>query len=172
MRALVRLVLSLPLILLLVCVFAVTAGAQSRTIALSGTVTDASGGVLPGATVDAVVADRPVATAITNADGVYRLDVPAGVPLQLRVHLAGFAAQVMTIAGASQSITRNVTLAIGSVSDTLIVTAARTAASRASVTESVSVFARRDLEALGSASLADVVRFVPGVNVESTGREG
>jgi vitamin B12 transporter len=187
MRALVRLVPSLPLILSLMCVLApATVGASAfareasselrrdrlQTIDVRGVVTDASGGVLPGATVDAVVADRPVATAMTDADGVYRLNVPAGVPLQLRVHLAGFAAQVLTLAGASQSITRDVTLPIGSVSDTLIVTAARTAASRASVTESVSVFARHDLEALGSASLADVVRFVPGVNVESTGREG
>ncbi len=187
MRVLVRLGRSLPLILSCVCVFApatARASASARevsgelrrdgqhTIAVRGVVTDASGGVLPGATVEAVVAGRPVATAITNADGAYRLEVAAGVPLQLRVHLEGFAAQVMTIAGASQSITRHVTLPIGSVSDSLIVTAARHAASRASVTESVSAFARRDLEALGSASLADVVRFVPGVNVESTGREG
>jgi vitamin B12 transporter len=187
MRALVRPVPSVPLIFLLVCILAaatVRGSASARevpgelrrdgqhTIAISGLVTDASGGVLPGATVEAVVADRPVATAITTADGAYRLEVSAGVPLQLRVHLAGFAAQVTTIAGASQPVTRNVTLAIGSVSDSLIVTAARTAASRATVTESVSAFARSDIEALGSASLADVVRFVPGVNVESTGRDG
>lgn len=173
MRALARLVPSFPLVLSFVLVFApATPSAQSRTVMIRGIVTDASGGVLPGATVDAVVAGRPAATAITDTDGAYQLEVPAGVPLQLRVHLEGFAAQVMTITGASQSVARHVTLPIGGVSDSLIVTAARHAASRASVTESVSAFARRDIEALGSASLADIVRFVPGVNLESTGREG
>ena len=171
MRTLVVLVHSLPLILSFVTVPAAF-GAQNRTITVSGIVSDASGGVLPGATVDAVVADRPAATAITGADGAYRLEVAAGVPLQLRVRLDGFAPQVINIAGVSQAITRHVTLPIGGVSDSLIVTAARHVASRASVTESVTAFARRDIEALGSASLADVVRFVPGVNLESTGREG
>ena len=99
--------------------------------------------------------------------------VPAGVPLQLRVHLAGFRRTGDRPSPARRSpITRNVTLPVGGVSDTLIVTAARTAASRASVTESVSALPVEDIEALGSASLADVVRFVPAVNVESTGREG
>lgn len=170
MRALLGLVLSLPLILSFPSVPALIA--QSRTIAVGGVVTDASGGVLPGATVEAVVADRLAATATTDGDGAYRLEVAAGVPVQLRVHLEGFAAQVVTMAGAWQAMTRNVTMPIGGVADSLIVTAARNAASRASVTESVTAFARRDIEALGSASLADVIRFVPGVNLESTGREG
>ena len=174
MRALVRLVPSLPLILSVrrVSWRRHTVRAQSHTIAISGLVTDASGGVLPGAPVEAVVADRPVATAITTADGAYRLDVPAGVPLQLRVHLAGFAAQVMTIAGASQSITRNVTLPIGSVSDSLIVTAARNAASRASVTESVSAFARQRYRGARQRLARRRGPVRAGVNVESTGREG
>ena len=38
--------------------------------------------------------------------------------------------------------------------------------------ESHSVFTADDIETLGSHSVADVLRYVPGLNVESTGREG
>ncbi len=34
------------------------------------------------------------------------------------------------------------------------------------------VFTTEDIETLGSHSIADVLRYVPGLNIESTGREG
>jgi outer membrane cobalamin receptor len=139
-------------------------------VAISGVVTDASGGVLPGAAVEAVVAGRRFSSGTTDAAGRYRVDTPAGVPVELRFQLDGFAPQVITLRGESQS--RNVVLPVAGWSDTLIVSAARAPESRASVTESVTTFTRRDLEALGGAALADVIRYVPAVNVEATGREG
>ena len=151
------------------------AKAASRTeaaVAIQGVVTDSSGAVVAGATVDAIVAGRAVASVTTGPDGVYRLEVPAGVPVELRVHAPGFADQVIALAGGSQPLTRDVTLPIGGVSDTLVVTASRAPESRSAITESVTAFTRADLEALGSRSLADVIRFVPGVNVESNGRDG
>ena len=146
--------------------------ASPAGISIVGVVSDTSGAVVAGATVDAVVAGRSMARVTTGADGSFHLDVPAGVPVAMRVHREGFADQVIALVGATQSLTRNVTLPVGGVSDTLVVTASRAAEGRASVTESVTSFTRADIEALGSASLADVVRFVPGVNVESNGREG
>jgi len=98
--------------------------------------------------------------------------VPAGVPVELRARRDGFAYQVTALAGVSQSVTRNLTLQVGGLSDSLVVTASRTPESRARVTESVTSFTRAEIEALGASSLADIVRFVPGVNVASTGREG
>ena len=143
-----------------------------QVITITGHVRDASGGVLPGATVETVVAGRRVASASTDAEGQYRVDAPAGVPIELRIQLDGFAQQLVAIAGRSQPLTRDVVLPVAGLSDALIVTAARAPESRLAVTESVSAFTRGDIDALGSASLADVIRFVPGVNVESTGREG
>ena len=156
----------------LVAVAAPAVSSAQTPISITGVVTDASGGVLPGATVEAAAAGRRVAAASTDADGRYRIDAPGGVPIELRIHLEGFAEELIAIAGRTEPLTRNVVLPVAGLSDTLIVTAARGPESRLSVTESVSAFTRRDLDALGSASLADVVRFVPGVNVESTGREG
>ena len=146
--------------------------AQQADVAVQGVVSDTSGAVVSGATVTAVVAGRAVSRAITSSDGTYRVDVPAGVPTELRVRREGFADQVVALAGAAQLFTQHITLRVGGVSDTLVVTASRTPESRTKVTQSVTSFTRAEMEALGAASLADVVRFVPGVNVESIGREG
>jgi outer membrane cobalamin receptor len=146
--------------------------AQGGVTTVSGTVKDASGGVLPGATVDIVIADRASASATTDSDGRYRVQAPAGVPLELRVRLEGFADQVIKLNGSDAAVTRDVTLQIGRVSDTLVVTASRGAESRANVTQAVAGFTAEDIEALGSTSIVDVVRFVPGLNADGNGREG
>src|SRR5688572_13272257 len=142
------------------------------TVAVTGVVRDASGGVLPGATVDVVVADRAVATGTSANEGRYQVQAPAGVPFELQVRLEGFADQVIEMPGSGRAVARDISLQIGRVSDTLVVTASRGAESRASVTQSVTVATSEDIESLGSSSLADVIRFVPGVAVEGNGREG
>ena len=164
--------MALPVFVILLLLISTARRRRAHTIVVRGVVTDASGGTAAGAIVEAWVAGRRAASARTGADGAYRVDVPAQVPFELRVHLDGFAQQVIAVAGQTQAITRDVSLPVASVSDALVVTATRNAESLASVTESVSSFSRKDIEALGSSSLADVVRYVPAVNVESTGREG
>jgi len=137
---------------------------------MSGTVTDPSGAVVPGALVEAIAGGRIAADGITGQDGRYRLEMPAG-PYALRARLQGFAADEVTV-NAATSVTRDLRLEIAAIGDTLVVTAARTAATRANAAASVSVFSAADLAALGSTSVADVLRFVPGLTVESNGREG
>ena len=51
-------------------------------------------------------------------------------------------------------------------------TASRTPERLASVTESVAIFTADYIAAMGSHSVADVIRTVPGLNIESSGREG
>ena len=150
---------------------ATTLSAQA-TVGVSGIVRDSSGGVLPGATVDVIVADLVVASGTTGEGGRYQLDVPSRVPFALHIRLEGFADQLVEFAGAPAALTRDITLQIGGVSDTLVVTASGGPESRANVTQSVTVATAADIEALGSKSLADVLRTVPGLNIESTGREG
>jgi vitamin B12 transporter len=169
----------LPFRSVLVCVFLfilslsdVASGFSRTDVVIQGVVADSSGAVVSGAVVDVVVAGRSIARVTTGADGAFRLEVPAGVPLALRARRDGFADEVVALAGLSQPLTQDVTLQVGGLSDSLVVTASRTPESRAKVTESVTSFTRADIQALGASSLADVVRFVPGVNVESAGREG
>jgi vitamin B12 transporter len=152
----------------------VLAGAAfAQTMAtVSGVVTDSSQAVLAGTTVDAVVVDRVVARATTSEDGRYRLQVPQGVPYQLRARATGFADFVADMPGAGGAITRDIRLQVGGVSDAVVVTASRGAESLATVTNSMTVMTADDIAALGSHSLGEVLRFVPGVAVEGAGREG
>ena len=163
-----RVIAGLMLTLMLV---AASALAQP-TVALSGTVKDASGGVLPGAVVNVVVANQVIASATTADAGRFQAQVPSRVPFQIRVHLDGFADEAIDVAGSNVPVTRDIVLQIGRVSDTLVVTSARIPESLARVTQSVTVVTAADIEALGSQSLADVMKTVPGVNIEAVGREG
>src|SRR5688500_2207718 len=136
-------------------------GGPGGSVTVSGTVFDATQGVVPGAAVEAIVAGRAVATATADARGAYTLAVPAGVPFRLRVRRDGFAEEIVEWPGAAAAVTRDVSLALGRLSDTVVITAARGPESPARVTESVSVITSADIEALGAVSLADVVRGVP-----------
>jgi outer membrane cobalamin receptor len=147
-----------------------TVFAQER-IAVSGTVTDISGAVVPGAFVDVLAAGGVVAAATTASDGRYRLEVPARRSYRLRTRLQGFEENTAALTPSTDT-THDVTLRIAALGDTLIVTASRTGETRASSTASTAVFSAADLRALGSRSLGDVLRAAPGLNVESPGREG
>ena len=89
----------------------------------------------------------------------------------MTARLDGFAAGATVLTAAADA-TADFRLDIAPLSDTVVVTASRTAEGSASVMESHSVFTADDIEALGSHSVADVLRYVPGLNIESTGREG
>ena len=155
----------------LAVMFAASAFAQ-QTVSIAGTVKDASGGVLPGATVNVVVADQVVSTVVSGEGGRYQVQAPSGVPFQLRTRLEGFADQALDLSGVSAAVTRDIVLQIGRVSDRLSVTASRTPESLARVTQSVTIVTSEDIDALGASGLADVMRFVPGVAVEGNGRDG
>jgi vitamin B12 transporter len=145
---------------------------ESATITASGTVTDPSGGVVADSMVSALVASRVIASVMSARDGRYDVAVPAGVPFQLRVVHQGFADEIVDIEGGTSDVMRDIALTVGGLSDTLVVTASRGLEDRARVTQAVTVATAADIVAIGASSLADVVRVVPGLNVESAGREG
>ena len=159
-----------PLALLL-CSLAIAPTAAQEPAAVTGLVTDSSGGVLPGATVEARRGLRLVSTTATGNDGRYRLDLPEAAPYRLTASLGGFVTAAAEVAATGPA-TADFRLDIAPVRDTVVVTASRTAEGAASVTESHSVFTAEDIQTLGSHSVADVLRYVPGLAVESTGREG
>ncbi|MGH9143231.1 MAG: TonB-dependent receptor [Vicinamibacterales bacterium] len=167
MRSLLRLGLSLALAAVLV-----PAIAAAQTVTVSGSVQDSSGGVLSGVAIDATVAGLSVATAVTDPDGRYSIALAANTQHQLRARLDGFADETFDIRPASASMSHDFTLRIAAVADHVVVTATRVPESRSATTESMAVFTAQDIQALGSTSLVDVLRMVPGLNVESTGREG
>ena len=151
---------------------AAPAAAQAPvTVTVTGAVTDASGRVLPGAAIEARRGLLVIAGATTRPDGGYRLDLPSEGAYRLTARLDGFAAAVADVTAAGAA-TVDFRLDVAPLRDSVVVTASRTAERGASVMASHSVFTADDIAALGSHSVADVLRYVPGLNVESTGREG
>ena len=63
---------------------------------------DASGAVVGGARV-AVVSTARVDATESGTDGAYRLQVPAGMPFELRASREGFADAVVTMPGVSEA---------------------------------------------------------------------
>ena len=159
------------LFVMALCALFVAPAFTQQPVVVTGTVTDASGGVLPGAIVEALSGSRVAMTATTGQDGRYRLELPAARNYRVRVRLDGFTTETAAVM-ATTNATRDFQLGIAPVNDTIVVTASRTEETRASVTESLAVFSTEDIQELGAQSIADVLRFVPGLNVEATGREG
>jgi hypothetical protein len=110
----------------LLVILTATAAAAQATAQISGTVTDASGGVLPGASVTATQTDTGFKReAITDAAGLFSFPgVPIG-PYKLDVALQGFRTSVST--GIVLQVNSNqvvpVTLALGEVAESVTVEA-------------------------------------------------
>ena len=152
----------------LVLFLGLTASVSAQTV--TGTVTDPTGAALPDAIIDATLGERPAGSTQTGADGRYSLSLEAG-SYRLTARLDGFTLGTANV-NVSGPATQDFHLGLAPLDDTVVVTASRTAQSQRSVTESLSVFETDDVERLGAASAADVIRFVPGLNAEATGREG
>jgi outer membrane cobalamin receptor len=153
-------------------VLAGSALAQGNTVPVSGMVRDASGGAVADTVVEVVIADRVLSSATTGDDGRYQVQAPSSAPFALRARRQGFADFEADLRGSTAGVTRDITLQIGGVSDTLVVTASGNAESRATVTSSVSVMTSEDAHAIGAHQLSEVLQFVPGFWIEGTGREG
>lgn len=143
------------------------AEAQSSST-VRGTVSDTSGARLAGVRVELLRAGHVVVATATDARGAYSFDAEGTGDVVFSK--AGFA--TATRAVARDAATLDVVLEVGAFADETVVTATRTEAALSAVTERVSVLTSRELVQLGARSLADAVRTVPGLVVESTGREG
>ncbi len=162
---------SLALPALVACVLAQPPAAAQAPVSVTGVVSDSSGGVLPGATIEALRGIRIVAATTTGPEGAYRLALPSEGTYRVTARLDGFAAGAAEVAAAGTE-TANFRLEVAPLRDTVVVTASRTAEGRASVMESHAVITAEEIRTLGSSSLADVLRHVPGFSLEATGRDG
>ncbi|MGH9161667.1 MAG: TonB-dependent receptor, partial [Vicinamibacteraceae bacterium] len=84
---------SAAVLLLTTLVVALPAFAQEQRASIEGTVTDSSGAVLPGATVEARSAAGVVVSTVTNDSGIYRFPVLRPGVYDVTATLSGFAAQ-------------------------------------------------------------------------------
>jgi len=110
--------------LALVALFVVApASAQEQVGAIIGSVSDASGAVLPGATVEAVSSGGSRLTATTNESGNFRFPRVSPGSYVVVAKLDGFnPAEVQNVlVNLGQTVTANITLEVGAVSETISV---------------------------------------------------
>jgi hypothetical protein len=165
-------------VLLIVAIPASTALAQTRS-EVSGTIKDSSGAVLPGVTVTLSSPNMVggAKTAITNADGTYRLsDLPPGV-YTMEAALQGFLSIKRTNLQVASSTTVIVdfSMQIGNVTETVTVTGAspvidvKTAASTTKVDEAL----LQNLPTAGRSSRPnEIFNMAPGVTTNRTAHGG
>lgn len=142
---------------------AVSVFAQSA--AITGTVTDESGGSLPGATV-VVAGPGGSRTGFSGSDGKYSI-VPAGNgPYKVTVSMPSFATQHKdgVAAGADASFT----MKIAGLGETVVVSASKIESTLANAPVTMSVVSSATLATAPSQNFGDILRNVPGVNVIQT----
>jgi outer membrane receptor protein involved in Fe transport len=149
--------------LLFVCALAAPAAAQTATV--SGTVADESGGVIPGAAVTLAGAGSRLST-FSGAQGEFRFtDVPRGT-YQLTVTLVGFAPAIrndVVIDAGTVEVPR-VTLALGTIGETVVVSASKVDTALADAPATMSVVTSDVLASTPAQNYADLLRAVPGIN--------
>ena len=160
------------LVILAVVLFAASASAQTATGGVNGTVADQNGAVVPGATVTLVNRATNIETRATASEGGYYtfVNVSPGTYI-LRVEARGFSA-VQTSpfdVGVSQTLTQNVSLAVGAVTQTVEVTAGGELI-QASSTELGTVIPERAIEdlPLNGRNFTQLLTLTPGVTPVST----
>jgi hypothetical protein len=138
---------------------------------ITGTVTDASGGAIPGATVTVTnTATRGTRTTTTNAEGLYNFpSLPPGT-YELKVELEGFKiAEVSSFkVDIQQTVRRDVELEVGTLQETVSVTAAATLLNTESTTIGTVIENKVVTELpLNGRQYLNLVAIAPNVNVLS-----
>jgi iron complex outermembrane receptor protein len=148
----------------------VSAGAQTTTGSVTGSVGDPSGRAIPGATVRVLnEATHASAEAVTNEEGTYRFDALAPGQYQLDATLEGFdptARRLQVDAGQTTAI--DVTLTPARVAQSVVVTARRTEEVAQEVPIPMSVLNGGLIEDAGDFNVNRLKEMIPTVQFYST----
>jgi iron complex outermembrane receptor protein len=134
----------------------------AQGVPVSGTVVDASGGVVPGATVD-LANDRVRISTTTDPRGEFSFDVEPGT-YELTVSLVGFAQVTQSVTAAPGGTPIPVTLSAAGRSEIVVVSASRTHTALIDAPATMSVISSDVLTTTPAMNYGDLLRAVPGVN--------
>jgi hypothetical protein len=163
------------LVVTLTAMLAPAAVARAQEAALSGTIADATGGVLPGVTVTAVhEATGNVFIGVTDGTGAYRIPARAG-SYRVTAELAGFTAVTRTgvelLVG--QQVTVNFQMVLSTVQESVTVTgeAPLVDTTTSSLTGNIDPRQMQDLPVLGR-NWIDLVTLAPGSRANAVSEQG
>jgi vitamin B12 transporter len=141
---------------------------------LRGRVLDPLGAAVPNADVTLMRDAKSASATHTNAEGLFEFAVPDSDRYIVRVEASGFekqdSAPIFVRAGSTVSL--DVSLQIGSISQRIVVSATGSEMPDAQVGASVSVIDHAQLEDLNKLDVLEALRSVPGIQVLQSGRRG
>ena len=145
-----------------------TSGAGQATVSISGTITDESGGVLPGATVTTTNSDTGgTRTTVSDGRGRYEVSNLSDGSYDVRAVLPGFSSDGAAVTvDAGRSAVVDLALTIAPLAETVTVT--RTDQNLSAVPSSIAVVQRDQIEfAQRRSSLDEALRGIPGLFVQN-----
>jgi hypothetical protein len=157
------------LLVLAVLVVGCRSGFAQQTSELSGTVTDVSGAVIPGAAVVVKAACGTEARAVSDGEGGFRFAALAPGTYTVKTSAAGFAPSQETTTLGTQAVALHIALNIGRASETVAVSAA-SATLATSDTSTGGMLDAKAMQAvpLNGRSFTDAIAVEPGVTPASS----
>jgi outer membrane cobalamin receptor len=157
---------------LLMLVVACTTGA-AWSANLEGTVLDPSGQPVPGARVSLLRGLVAIDERQVNAEGQFRFEGLQDGTYQIAASARGLSAPSMDIAIIKNETKRqDIKLALSAIESQIVVSASLGGALAPQIGSSVSLVTSQDIEERGAQNALDVIRGIPGVEVNQTGRRG
>ena len=164
--------LTLPFLFCLLIVEPASAAGQSGQV--TGLVVDATGGVLPGATVTLIGGRDGPRPAVTDAEGRFRFDGLSPGVYTVTVFLSGFGE--VTVDGvevAADSVDLpGITLRLAAFDEAVVVSATRIEEPLQQVPMSISAVTGPDIERRAIDNLTELARWTPGLTVVDQGARG
>src|SRR5688572_12067900 len=161
---------SMLYVLALLLCFGSVASAQEQTVSTQGGVKDASGAVLPGATVEARNRQAGTNTAVTSTDGVYRFPALPPGAYEITATLQGFkpAKLTDTVLELGRNLVIDLTLSLATLSETVSVTAESSALIDLKGNAATASITRATIERMPKGrDFATILRQAPGAQQES-----
>jgi hypothetical protein len=153
-----------------------TADAQQTAFVLSGTVHDATGGVIPGAVVNVRLdANSAPLSARTDASGEFRITVPAVGTFAIEVQADGFGPYTgsASVSDSEPTATMDIALAVATSTQTVEVTADALAAETTSTQLGESLDTKKiESVPLNGRNFTDLMAVQPGIVPQNTAQPG
>src|SRR5205823_6127919 len=155
-----------PSFALPIFLFSLSLAAPAIAATIAGRVVDPDGRAVAGARVVVAGAIGTVASRETDDTGAFAIDALAAGQYEVRVLADGFNADPIAVAlGADDTRMLHMQLRVSAVSESILVSASQVDLPLSRAADSVTVITGADLRARQVETIADALRFVPGLAV-------